>query len=210
MKKTCRAAAKCSSNLAPCLRAAQQFNKSGESTDRIGAAIEETSTAHRNPPGCMKAAIDCWNSTPSALESPRTSSRRSRTRTTTHSRSVHARVFDHYSINVEEIAPRTYRLGSAGVFADSFPGLPAEGFTVTCDRDRALVREDVQFLTWDHPLVTGAIDLLLGSEKGNSSMIESEDGLPHGSCLCARMCRTAASAHRQIPASDSDSSCRGG
>jgi ATP-dependent helicase HepA len=30
-----------------------------------------------------------------------------------------------------------------------------------------LAREDVSFLTWDHPMVTGAMDLLLGSETGN-------------------------------------------
>jgi len=89
-------------------------------------------------------------------------------------------VFDHYSLNVEELAPRTYRLGSAGVLADSFPGLPAEGLTVTCDRKRALVREDVQFLTWDHPLVTGALDLLLGSEKGNSSFAHWPDARTTG------------------------------
>src|SRR5581483_4256570 len=75
-------------------------------------------------------------------------------------------VFDFFSIHVEEIAERTYKLGSAGVLADSFPGLPASGFTVTCDRERALAREDLQFLTWDHPLVNGALDLLLGSERG--------------------------------------------
>src|SRR5262249_42058273 len=66
-----------------------------------------------------------------------------------------------------------FKLGSAGIFAESFPGLPAEGITVTCDRQRALGREDLQFLTWDHPLVTGALDLILGSEKGNCSFIES-------------------------------------
>ncbi len=77
-------------------------------------------------------------------------------------------VFDHHGIHVEELAPRTYQLGSAGVFADLFPGLPAAGLTVTSDRARALSRETIQFLTWDHPLVTGALDLLLGSEKGNS------------------------------------------
>jgi ATP-dependent helicase HepA len=38
---------------------------------------------------------------------------------------------------------------------------------VTCDRRRALSREDVGFLTWDHPMVTGAMDLLLGRETGN-------------------------------------------
>jgi ATP-dependent helicase HepA len=37
----------------------------------------------------------------------------------------------------------------------------------TCDRRRALSREDVGFLTWDHPMVTGAMDLLLGAETGN-------------------------------------------
>ena len=84
-------------------------------------------------------------------------------------------VFDHYSIQVEEIGPRTYRLGSAGVFAESFPGLPAAGFTVTCDRRHALAREEIQFLTWDHPLVTGALDLLLGSESGNSSFARWPD-----------------------------------
>jgi ATP-dependent helicase HepA len=77
-------------------------------------------------------------------------------------------VFDHFNIQVEELAPATYRLGSAGVFVDSFPGLPAEGLTVTLDRQRALAREDIQFLTWDHPLATGALDLILGSELGTS------------------------------------------
>jgi len=85
-------------------------------------------------------------------------------------------VFDHFGIHIEELAPRTYQLGSAGVFADSFPGLPLEGMTVTCDRTRALSREDVQFLTWDHPLVTGALDLLLGTDKGNSSFGVWKDG----------------------------------
>jgi ATP-dependent helicase HepA len=84
-------------------------------------------------------------------------------------------VFDHFSIHVEELASRTYQLGSAGVFADSFPGLPTEGLTVTCDRSKALAREEIQFLTWDHPLVTGALDLLLGSEKGNSSFAKWPD-----------------------------------
>ncbi len=37
----------------------------------------------------------------------------------------------------------------------------------TFDRPRALSREDIGFLTWDHPMVTGAMELLLGSETGN-------------------------------------------
>ena len=76
-------------------------------------------------------------------------------------------VFDLFFIDVEEIAPRTCRLGSAGVLVDDFPGLKADGLTYTRDRSRALLREDLQFLTWDHPLASGALDMLLGSERGN-------------------------------------------
>ncbi len=75
--------------------------------------------------------------------------------------------FDLFFVEVEEVAPRTYRLGSAGVLVDDFPGLKADGLTCTRERQRALQREDLQFLTWDHPLATGALDMLLGSERGN-------------------------------------------
>lgn len=89
-------------------------------------------------------------------------------------------VFDHYGIHSEEIAPRTFRLGSAGVFADAFPGLPTQGLTLTGDRSRALAREDLQFLTWDHPLVTGALDLLLGNDTGNAAFAVWNDGKDPG------------------------------
>jgi len=84
-------------------------------------------------------------------------------------------VLEHACIEVEEVAPRTYRLGSAGVLEEAFPGLPPDGLTVTCDRARALAREDLPFLTWDHPLMSGALDLVLGSEKGNSSFARWPD-----------------------------------
>jgi ATP-dependent helicase HepA len=76
-------------------------------------------------------------------------------------------VFDHYGVHVEELAPLTWQLNAQGALTDAFPALPAEGLIATRDRRRALAREDVGFFTWDHPIVTGAMDLLLGSEKGN-------------------------------------------
>ncbi len=84
-------------------------------------------------------------------------------------------VLDLLVIEVEELSPRTYRLGSAGVLVDDFPGLTADGLTLTADRRRALAREDQQFLTWDHPIVTGALDLLLGSERGNCAFLRWPD-----------------------------------
>jgi ATP-dependent helicase HepA len=51
----------------------------------------------------------------------------------------------------------------------SFPGLPDDGMTITYDRDTALSHEDMQFMTWEHPLISGAIDMVLSNETGNSS-----------------------------------------
>lgn len=78
-------------------------------------------------------------------------------------------VFDHFGVHIEELTPHTWQLNPLGIITDSFPGLPAEGMIATCDRRRALSREDIGFLTWDHPLVIGAMELLLGAETGNCS-----------------------------------------
>ncbi len=79
------------------------------------------------------------------------------------------RVFDHFGVQAEELSPRTYRAVPAQLTTDAFPELPAEGLTLTADRTRALQREEIGFLSWDHPIVTGSIDLLLGAEAGNSA-----------------------------------------
>jgi len=76
-------------------------------------------------------------------------------------------VLDHFGVQIEELAPHTWQLNARGVLGDSFPGMPDEQTVMTCDRQRALGREDVGFLTWDHPLVTGAMDGVLGSIAGN-------------------------------------------
>jgi ATP-dependent helicase HepA len=76
-------------------------------------------------------------------------------------------VFDHFGVHIEELAPHTWQLSPHGITTDSFPAMPAEGMIATCDRRRALGREDVGFLTWDHPMVSGAMELLLSTETGN-------------------------------------------
>jgi ATP-dependent helicase HepA len=53
---------------------------------------------------------------------------------------------------------------------ESFPALPEDGITATYRRDLALAREDMHYLTWEHPLVSGAMDLVLNGEFGNSAV----------------------------------------
>ncbi len=78
-------------------------------------------------------------------------------------------LFDHFGVHIEEAAARTYILSRGNLFTDAFPFIPAEGTMVTTDRKKALSREEIGFLTWEHPMMTGAMELLLSSEKGNSS-----------------------------------------
>jgi ATP-dependent helicase HepA len=78
-------------------------------------------------------------------------------------------LFDHFGVHVEELSPRTYFLRPGHLRTDAFPALREEGLSVTFDRARALSREDLGFISADHPLVRGSLDLLLGSESGNSA-----------------------------------------
>lgn len=78
------------------------------------------------------------------------------------------RVLDHLGMHVEEMSGRTWFIRPDNLVTDALPSLPAEGLTITFDRERALSRDHESFLTWDHPLVTGALDVLLGSHTGNA------------------------------------------
>lgn len=51
---------------------------------------------------------------------------------------------------------------------DNLPGLDDEGLTVTFDRDVALAREDVDFISWDHPMVEAGIDSMIATETGST------------------------------------------
>jgi len=78
------------------------------------------------------------------------------------------RMLDHLGVQVEELGLRSYLLKSGGSQTATLPGLATEGTMVTFQRSRALSREDIGFVTPDHPLVLAALDAILGMETGNS------------------------------------------
>ena len=51
-----------------------------------------------------------------------------------------------------------------------FPGVSEDGVTVTVDRNIALAREDMQYLTWEHPMLVSAMDLILSGNVGNAAL----------------------------------------
>jgi ATP-dependent helicase HepA len=52
-----------------------------------------------------------------------------------------------------------------------YPELPDDGLVYTYDRDTALSREDVQFMTWEHPVVEQALDLVISNTTGNNTVV---------------------------------------
>ncbi len=79
------------------------------------------------------------------------------------------KVFYHFDIEMEDRASRTYLLHPTSTNTAVFPSIPQEGIHISFDRKRALSREDVSFISWDHPMTTGALDMVLSSTFGNAS-----------------------------------------
>jgi ATP-dependent helicase HepA len=78
-------------------------------------------------------------------------------------------LLDHFGVQVDDLGSRSFLLKPGHLLTDALPALPEEGLSVTFDRARALSREDIGMFSGDHPLITGALDLLLGSESGNTA-----------------------------------------
>lgn len=99
------------------------------------------------------------------------------------------RVFGVFGVDVEDHSENAVVLvAGPHMLTASFPGITEDGVTVTFDRATALAHEDMQFLTWEHPMVRGVFDLLLGGEAGNASVVRVRDGgFPAGMVLLEAM-----------------------
>lgn len=108
------------------------------------------------------------------------------------------RLLDHFGMNVDDLAPRSYLLQPGNLLTNSFPDIPEEGLSVTFDRERALSREDWSFLTQDHPVVRSACDALLTSPAGNACVCLWRDSGAQGlylECLFVAECIAPAALH---------------
>jgi ATP-dependent helicase HepA len=81
------------------------------------------------------------------------------------------KIYDCYGIDSEIRSPDCWVITPGDNMLARMPGLPEDGMTVTYDRSIALSNEDVRFLSWEHPFVRNAIDMVLTSEFGNTALI---------------------------------------
>ncbi len=93
-------------------------------------------------------------------------------------------VFDCFGVDHEVHSEECFAVNPGSHMTMPLPALPDEGMTITYQRATALSFEDVSYLTWDHPLVTGAMDVVLGGELGNTSVIAVPvEGVVRGTVL---------------------------
>lgn len=78
------------------------------------------------------------------------------------------RVCDTYGVEQTDHSSHSYALHPGNhMLTPHFPELPDDGVTITFDRETALVHEDRLFMSWEHPMVTGAMDMVFEGEHGN-------------------------------------------
>ena len=88
------------------------------------------------------------------------------------------RMFDQYGIHAEALDESSYHIRPDQMFDEWFP-LSAEGLRITFNRDEALIRPDATLMSWDHPMVTGAAELIMGSERGSCAIaVDPEQDIP--------------------------------
>jgi ATP-dependent helicase HepA len=81
------------------------------------------------------------------------------------------KIFDCFGVDVEEHSKDSLILHPGPYMQiHSFPGLSDEGMTITFNRDTALANEDMRFMTWEHPLVGAAMEMILSGEQGNTAL----------------------------------------
>lgn len=79
-------------------------------------------------------------------------------------------IFDQFGVEQEHHSANSVVLRPGEHMTEhSFPGLPEDGLTATYQRELALSREDFHYLTWEHPMVTGVMDMVLSGEYGNTA-----------------------------------------
>lgn len=89
--------------------------------------------------------------------------------THTRAQSVMDKLLLHYGVAIEDAGENRWALVTEYVTDQAFPLPRQERPVITYDRKTALFRDDIEFLTIDHPMVTGALDLFLSSEHGSSA-----------------------------------------
>jgi len=93
-------------------------------------------------------------------------------------------VFDVFGIHSELQNDTCFIIKPTEHLREGFATLIEEGMSITYQRDTALSNEDVQYLTWEHPLVRNAMETISTHELGNTAVTAiAYQGVEEGTLL---------------------------
>ena len=109
------------------------------------------------------------------------------------------RLLESFGIHAEELGGKVVLLDPQYLSTDALPGFNEGPLSATFSRDVALSREDLPLLRLDHPMMVGALDLALSSERGNAAFMV-DDALPARNALLQAVYVLECVAERQLDA----------
>jgi ATP-dependent helicase HepA len=111
------------------------------------------------------------------------------------------RALDIFGVDSQEIGKGLMHLQPSQHMLDGLPGLVKgeEGFTATYSRSQALARDDVQRLSWEHPLLREMMGRVLDGTMGNSALaLLRHDAIPGGRLMAELVFRTHCPAPKKL------------
>ncbi|WP_386081607.1 RNA polymerase-associated protein RapA [Vreelandella sp. F11] len=111
------------------------------------------------------------------------------------------RALDIFGVDSQEVGKGLMHLQPSQHMLDGLPGLVKgeEGFTATYSRAQALARDDVQRLSWEHPLLREMMGRVLDGTMGNSALaLLRHDAIPSGRLMAELVFRTHCPAPKKL------------
>ncbi|MCE7519409.1 RNA polymerase-associated protein RapA [Vreelandella titanicae] len=111
------------------------------------------------------------------------------------------RALDIFGVDSQDIGKGLMHLQPSQHMLDGLPGLVKgeEGFTATYSRSQALARDDVQRLSWEHPLLREMMGRVLDGTMGNSALaLLRHDAIPSGRLMAELVFRTHCPAPKKL------------
>ena len=108
---------------------------------------------------------------------------------------------DVFGVDSQELGNGLLHLQPGQHMLDGLPGLAKgeEGFTATLSRSRALARDDVQRLSWEHPLLREMMGRIIDGTMGNTALsLLRHPAIPAGRLMVELVFRTHCPAPKRL------------
>ncbi|WP_017429454.1 RNA polymerase-associated protein RapA [Vreelandella jeotgali] len=111
------------------------------------------------------------------------------------------RALDIFGVDSQDLGQGLMHLKPGAQMLDGLPGLAKgeDGFTATYRRDLALARDDVQRLSWEHPLLREMMGRIVDGNMGNTAVaLFKHPSIPGGRLMTELIFRTHCPAPRRL------------